>query len=212
MRSISDTISSGGFSSATRILQQLRKRLVEVFARAFILPRESIPCARHRPSLRRRWFWMRPFQTRTIRPRDRRRWGQATPSSAHRSLKWLCDALRSFSSAARHLAMKSCGVMFGYCHQFDTRTITICALFRLPAQPNERATRHRPTTPGHLTLASSLANLTGRSVQQRKKLFLPMLVFDLDGTRCRNGRYHFVLHIPDWYCDALQTCDDFLII
>ena len=37
--------------------------------------------------------------------------GAGSPSSRHRSMKCSCDAERSFSSDARHLAMNSPGVM-----------------------------------------------------------------------------------------------------
>lgn len=52
-----------------------------------------------------------PFSNANHSPLGSALIGSTSPSNAHRSLKWLCEADRSFCSVWRQLAIISCGVM-----------------------------------------------------------------------------------------------------
>ncbi len=73
-------------------------------------PRRSDDASTRRPSHRRRCPYEHPSQSSKSRPWGSASAGVGSPSSRHRSMKCSCEAERSLSSAARHLAMNVPGV------------------------------------------------------------------------------------------------------
>ena len=107
---MSEMITSGGFSSASEYCRSWSKAAARSARRPLYTPR-------------RRWCRFQtsaqpspPVSFRAPRSKQYASLagsasaGVASPSRRHRSRKCSCDAERSFSSDARHFAMKACGV------------------------------------------------------------------------------------------------------
>ena len=107
---MSDTISSGGFSSATAYCWSWAKARSRSFFGPLYSqakqPRRQTSAQPSPPAV-----LLAPFSKANHSPLGSAEIGSGTSRSAQRSLKWDWEAERSFSSTPCHLAMKSCGFM-----------------------------------------------------------------------------------------------------
>ena len=119
-RSMSETISSGGFSSASAYCRSCsnaasRSARLPLYSQAKW--RRFHTSAQPSPPVSLR----APRSKQYVSPVGSASAGVGSPSSRHRSMKCSCDAERSFSAEARHLVMNSYGVMgaFSLAHDHD---------------------------------------------------------------------------------------------
>ena len=175
-RCMSETISSGGFSSASAY----RRSWPKAESRSARLPLYSHAkwwrfqtSAQPSPPVSLR----APRSKQYVSPVGSASAGVGSPSSRHRSMKCSCEAERSFNSAARHLSMNSYGVMgaFRVAHDpapaatrarsegWAVAAITSAATPR-HGLPQEKSSRERPGPAGvtkeHL-LGQQTAGLLG---------------------------------------------------